>query len=228
MEKSIICEGKTSNEAIQKGLKELGCKLEDVEVKVLEDKEKKVFFSILDPRVVKVELTLKNVGSKETKVKEIKDISNEDFETFKLNVDKFLDIFCKVYGNITYKIEEEDNKIVKVIIDGEDSSKLIGYRGEVSNSLQNIISAIGNKNTKNRVRLSVDICNYKEKREQTLIELASKIEKTVIRTHKKVTLEPMNAYDRKVIHTALQNSQKVTTYSIGDEPHRKIVVDLKK
>lgn len=124
MEKSIICEGKTSNEAIQKGLKELGCKLEDVEVKVLEDKEKKVFFSILDPRVVKVELTLKNVGSKETKVKEIKDISNEDFETFKLNVDKFLDIFCKVYGNITYKIEEEDNKIVKVIIDGEDSSKI--------------------------------------------------------------------------------------------------------
>lgn len=110
MEKSIICEGKTSNEAIQKGLKELGCKLEDVEVKVLEDKEKKVFFSILDPRVVKVELTLKNVGSKETKVKEIKDISNEDFETFKLNVDKFLDIFVKYMEILHIRLKKKTIK----------------------------------------------------------------------------------------------------------------------
>lgn len=227
MEKSIICEGKTSNEAIQKGLKELGCKLEDVDVKVLEEKEKKVFFSILDPRVVKVELTLKNVVEKNNVVKENKTLSEEDFNEFKTNISKFLDDFCKSFGNISYKVENIDN-IAVILIDGEDSSKLIGYRGEVINSLQNIFSAIGNKNIKNRVRVSVDICDYKEKRKQTLIELSNKIEKTVRRTRKKVILEPMNAYDRKVIHTALQDSKDVTTYSIGEEPHRKVVVELKK
>lgn len=227
MEKSIICEGKTSNEAIQKGLKELGCKLEDVDVKVLEETEKKVFFSILDPRVVKVELTLKNVVEKNNVVKENKTLSEEDFNEFKTNISKFLDDFCKSFGNISYKVENIDN-IVVILIDGEDSSKLIGYRGEVINSLQNIFSAIGNKNIKNRVRVSVDICDYKEKRKQTLIELSNKIEKTVRRTRKKVILEPMNAYDRKVIHTALQDSKDVTTYSIGEEPHRKVVVELKK
>lgn len=227
MEKSIICEGKTSNEAIQKGLKELGCKLEDVDVKVLEETEKKVFFSILDPRVVKVELTLKNVVEKNNVVKENKTLSEEDFNEFKTNISKFLDDFCKSFGNISYKVENIDN-IAVISIDGEDSSKLIGYRGEVINSLQNIFSAIGNKNIKNRVRVSVDICDYKEKRKQTLIELSNKIEKTVRRTRKKVILEPMNAYDRKVIHTALQDSKHVTTYSIGEEPHRKVVVELKK
>lgn len=227
MEKSIICEGKTSNEAIQKGLKELGCKLEDVDVKVLEETEKKVFFSILDPRVVKVELTLKNVVEKNNVVKENKTLSEEDFNEFKTNISKFLDDFCKSFGNISYNVENIDN-IAVILIDGEDSSKLIGYRGEVINSLQNIFSAIGNKNIKNRVRVSVDICDYKEKRKQTLIELSNKIEKTVRRTRKKVILEPMNAYDRKVIHTALQDSKDVTTYSIGEEPHRKVVVELKK
>lgn len=227
MEKSIICEGKTSNEAIQKGLKELGCKLEDVDVKVLEETEKKVFFSILDPRVVKVKLTLKNVVEKNNVVKENKTLSEEDFNEFKTNISKFLDDFCKSFGNISYKVENIDN-IAVILIDGEDSSKLIGYRGEVINSLQNIFSAIGNKNIKNRVRVSVDICDYKEKRKQTLIELSNKIEKTVRRTRKKVILEPMNAYDRKVIHTALQDSKDVTTYSIGEEPHRKVVVELKK
>ena len=227
MEKSIICEGKTSNEAIQKGLKELGCKLEDVDVKVLEETEKKVFFSILDPRVVKVELTLKNVVEKNNVVKENKTLSEEDFNEFKTNISKFLDDFCKSFGNISYKVENIDN-IAVILIDGEDSSKLIGYRGGVINWLQNIFSAIGNKNIKNRVRVSVDICDYKEKRKEILIELSNKIEKTVRRTRKKVILEPMNAYDRKVIHTALQDSKDVTTYSIGEEPHRKVVVELKK
>ena len=227
MEKSIVSEGKTSSEAIQNGLKILGCKLEDVDVKVLENTEKKVFFSILDPRVVKVELTLKENSSNKDKEKDLIIASDEDFDLFKLNIEKFLNEFCSKFDNLKFSINIDENKFVRVIIDGEDSSKLIGYRGEVVNSIQNLLSAIGNKNTKNRVRVTVDICNYKEKREKTLIELANKIEKTVIRRRKKVILEPMNAYDRKIIHTALQNSNKVTTYSIGDEPFRKIVVDIK-
>lgn len=226
MAKSIISEGKTSTEAIENGLKQLGCKEEDVNIKILENKDKRAFFNILDPRIVKVELTFKENTNKNYTEKEKRVCSKEDIEESKKSLNKFLNEFTKIYGNINFSILEIDNRI-NINIDGEDSSKLIGYRGEVVNSLQNIFSAIGNKNTSSRVPISLDICEYRGKREKTLIELANKLEKTVVRTGKKVILEPMTAYERKVIHTALQNSNKVTTYSIGEEPHRKIVVEKK-
>ena len=226
MGKSIITEGKTSNEAIQKGLKELGCKLEDVDVKVLENEDKKVFFSILDPRIVKVELTVKDNVEKSKPREYVNKASDDDINKCKENIDKFLNDFSKEFGSFDFSIEEKDKELY-VSLDGKEATKLIGYRGEVVNSLQVILSAIGNKKTSNRVRVIVDVCDYKNKREKTLRELAKKLEKTVGRTGKKVVLEPMNAYERKVIHTELQNSDKVTTYSIGEEPRRKIVVDKK-
>lgn len=229
MAKSIISEGKTSNEAIEKGLKELNCKLEDVNVKVLEDGQRKAFFSILDPRVVKVELTVKEDASKRVNVQvneERKVATEEDVKKCNDNINAFLNDFVKAYGEIEFKIEEKDSDLF-VVISGEQASKLIGYRGETINSIQNILSAIGNKNTEQRVRVSVDICDYREKREKLLQELARKLEKTVIRTGKKIVLEPMSAYERKVLHSALQESSKVTTYSIGEEPHRRVVIDKK-
>lgn len=226
MGKSIIAEGKTSNEAIQKGLKELGCRLEDVDVKVLENEDKKVFFSILDPRVVKVELTVKDNVEKSKPREYVNKASEDDIDKCKENIDKFLNEFSNEFGSFNFNIEEKD-KVLYVSLDGKEATKLIGYRGEVVNSLQVILSAIGNKETSNRVRVIVDVCDYKNKREKTLKELAKKLEKTVSRTGKKVVLEPMNAYERKVIHTELQNSNKVTTYSIGEEPRRKLVVDKK-
>ncbi len=230
MAKSIISEGKTSNEAIEKGLKELGCKLEDVNVKVLEEGERKAFFSILDPRIVKVELTIKEgcytkkVNTAVLAKEERKMASEEDVKKCTVNIEQFLNDFAKAYGAIEFKIEENTNDLF-VVISGEQASKLIGYRGETINSIQNILSAIGNKNTDQRVRVSVDICDYREKREKLLQELAHKLEKTVIRTGKKIVLEPMSAYERKILHSALQESSKVTTYSIGEEPHRRVVID---
>lgn len=225
MEKSIIAEGKTSNEAIQNGLKKLGCKLEDVDVKVLENEDKKVFFSILDPRVVKVELKLKETNiKKEDNYEET--VNSDDIEECKSKVEIFLKEFCEKFGDVTFDITEK-NKVLYISINGNESSKLIGYRGEVINSLQVILASIGNKNCENRVKIILDICDYKNKREETLKNLAKKLERTVNRTGKKIVLEPMNAYERKVIHMALQNSKTVTTYSIGEEPHRKIVVDKK-
>lgn len=234
MAKSIICEGKTTTEAINKGLKELNCKKEDVEIKIIEDEEKKAFFSILDPRVVKVELTLKenkeikeNKEKKENPVEKDKPIpTQEDLDNFEKEAKAFLDKFVESYKNINYTIENKNN-VFNIVIDGEDSGKLIGYRGETINALQSLISAIGNKNTKIRVRCSIDIEGYKERREETLKALAEKLEKTVRRTGKKIVLEPMTAYERKIIHTELQNSKYVTTYSIGEEPRRKVVVDKK-
>ena len=226
MAKSIISEGKTSNEAIEKGLKELGCKLEDVNVKVLEDGERKAFFSILDPRVVKVELTVKENGYNKKAIvsEERRVVSEEDVKKCTEKINKFLNDFVEAYGETEFKIEEKNNDLF-VIISGEQASKLIGYRGETINSIQNILSAIGNKDTDQRVRVSVDICDYREKREKLLQELAHKLEKTVIRTGKKIVLEPMSAYERKILHSALQDSSKVTTYSIGEEPHRRVVID---
>lgn len=228
MAKSIISEGKTSKEAIDNGLKELKCKLEDVNVKVLENEDKKAFFSILSPRVVKVELTIKEDREKRINPVNVehKSASIEDVKICKDNINVFLNDFVKYYGGIEFSIEVKDNDLY-IVISGEQASKLIGYRGDTINSLQNILSAIGNRNTSTRVRISLDICDYRVKREKALNELAKKIEKTVIRTGKKVMLEPMSAYERKIIHSALQGSSKVTTYSVGEEPFRKIVIDIK-
>ena len=93
--------------------------------------------------------------------------------------------------------------------------------------MQNIISVIAGKGIENRVRVILDIEGYKAKREKTLRELAQKVSKTVIRTKKTVKLEPMQAYERKIIHSELQNNDKIDTTSIGEEPHRRIVISLK-
>lgn len=226
MPKSIISEGKTSTEAIEKGLKELNCKKDDVEIKVLEEENKKAFFSILDPRVVKVELTLKENISKPRVQTEKKQANAEEIEEFKNKISKFLKDFCEKFEDIDYNINDKEG-FVQVEIQGENASKLIGYRGEVINSLQLLISTIGNTNIESKIKVTLDIGNYREKRDETLKKLASKLERTVKKTGKKVTLEPMTAYERKVIHSELQQSKYVTTYSIGEEPHRRIVIDKK-
>ena len=94
-------------------------------------------------------------------------------------------------------------------------------------AMQTLISTIANKNCDEKVRILLDIGNYKEKREKTLIDLATKLAKTVERTGKTVKLEPMQAYERKIIHSALQDSEKVKTESIGEEPRRRVVISLK-
>lgn len=234
MSKSIICEGRTSSEAIEKGLKELGCKIDDVNVKILENQDKKIFFSILDPRVVKVELTLKSKEDNYSETNYNKNSQKEEIVVEKdellsceKNIKSFLDEFCDEFGDISYKIKNDGKDIIYVSIDGKDSSKLIGYRGDCLNSMQSILNSIGNKDIKDRIKVFLDINNYKDKREESLKELAKKLEKTVTKTKKKVVLEPMNSYDRKIIHIVLQNSDSVKTYSIGEDQNRRVVIDLK-
>ena len=93
--------------------------------------------------------------------------------------------------------------------------------------MQSILTAIAGKEIQNKVRVILDIEGYKEKREKTLEDLAEKVAKTVIRTQKPVKLEPMQAYERKIIHSKLQQNNKVETNSIGEEPHRRVVISLK-
>ena len=230
MPRSIISEGKTTQEAIEKGLKELKLNKNQVEIKVLENDEKRSFFSILAPRVVKVELTEKEEKQEmqEEQIKiERKPLTEEEKQKAKENVETFLnEILKKLSEDTSYTINIKDETI-EIMLEGKELGYLIGYRGETLYSLKNVLSAIAGKGIENRARVILDIAGYKEKREKALEELAEKIEKTVIRTRKSITLEPMTAYERKIIHTKLQDSKKVKTRSIGEEPRRRIVISLK-
>ena len=232
MAQSIISEGKTTNEAIDNGLKKLKVSKNMVDIKVIENEDKRSFFSILTPRVVKVELTVKeNSQNNESKPrierKEI-EVSDADLNKAKENLEIFLDKFMSKLSENTEKRIKIEKDTILVNIDGKEVGMLIGYRGETLYAFQNILSAVANRNTENRVRVLLDIASYKEKRVKTLEELADKIAKTVVKTRKSVTLEPMQAYERKVIHTKLQDNNSVSTKSIGEEPRRRIVVSLNK
>ena len=234
---SVISEGSTTNEAIENGLKILKVSKDMVNVKVLET-EKKSFFSILAPRVVKVELTLKdekelaqiskNDKSNEAYVKkEIKDITPEKLEQAEKNVNIFFEsIIDKLGNNINYSIEKKPNGL-EISLSGDDAGFLIGYRGETMYAFQSVISTIANKGIDEKIRVWLDIEGYKEKRERTLQDLANRIARTVERTRKSVTLEPMQAYERKIIHSVLQDSKTVKTESFGEEPRRRVVISLK-
>lgn len=234
MPNSIISEGKTTNEAIENGLKKLHVSKNQVEVKVLESEDKRSFFSILAPRVVKVELTVKEKNNversnepQESKPKEIRKYSAEELDSAEKNIKVFLDEFLLKMGeDIKYEISKNETGI-EIAINGESAGFLIGYRGETLYSMQNILVAVASKGLQNRVRVILDIEDYKGKREKTLEDLAERMARRVIKTGKSVTLEPMKAYERKIIHSKLQNSDKVTTKSIGEEPRRRLVISLK-
>ncbi len=231
MPNSIISEGKTTTEAVENGLKILKVSKDKVEIKVLENENKKSFFSILTPRVVKVELTVKENSKKEEKraepVNKQYNSNLTEIEVAKKDIEEFLKQFIsKVNSEITYNIKIEDNTIV-VNIDGNSYGNLIGYRGETLNAMQTILSSIANKKVNDRIKLILDIGNYREKREKSLEELAEKVSKTVLRNGKNITLEPMTAFERKIIHSKLQENPRIETYSIGEGDSRRVVIAKK-
>lgn len=233
MPDSRIFEGKTTNEAIEKGLKELRVSKNDVEIKVIKDEEKRSFFDILAPRVVKVELTLKEkkVEKKQPEVEratqEIK-IDIAVMEKAKAKVEEFLDKFLEqtIKEKISYECNIKEN-VIEIIIEEKKADFLIGYRGEILNAMQTLLTTIAVKENSERIRVELDVLGYREKRKKALEELAEKIAKSVIRTRKSITLEPMTPYERKIIHSKLQDNNKVKTSSIGEGIHRKVVISLK-
>lgn len=231
MAKSIISEGKTTNEAIENGLKQLKVSKKMVDIKVLENEDKRSFFSILAPRVVKVELTLKEgIEEKQKEIAPRKEIvfTQSELEKAEQNVEKFIkEIKPELPQDTTYSIEKTE-KGLEVSLNSKELGYLIGYRGETLYAIQSILSSIASKGNENRVRVILDIEGYKAKREKTLEDLAEKVAKTVIKTRKPVKLEPMQAYERKIIHSKLQENPKIETISEGQEPHRRIVISLKK
>ena len=223
MAKCIISEGKTTAEAIEKGLKEIGLPKEFVDIKVIEE-NKKSFFDILAPKVVKVEL--KEKEAKKPEEFEI-ETTEQELEDAKTKLNAFLAEFVEKLNNGTaYKIEIKE-KCLYITISGDNVGNLIGYRGEALYALESILKVIANQKSENRVIVRLDIEGYKEKRVKTLEELAERKAKIVEKTGKIITLEPMKAYERKIIHSFLQENPNVETRSIGQEPKRRIVISKK-
>lgn len=122
----------------------------------------------------------------------------------------------------------EDENTMDIELSGDEMGVLIGKRGQTLDSLQYLVSLVVNKNTENYIRVKVDTENYRQRRRETLENLAKNISFKVKRTKRAVSLEPMNPYERRIIHSALQNDRYVTTHSEGNEPYRHVVVTIKR
>lgn len=143
---------------------------------------------------------------------------------------KFL---CDVFAAMGIQVEieakyDDSQKTLEVDLSGDEMGVLIGKRGQTLDSLQYLISLVVNKGTAEYIRVKVDTENYRQRRRETLENLAKNIAYKVKRTRRPVSLEPMNPYERRIIHSALQNDKYVTTHSEGDEPFRRVVVTPKK
>ena len=152
----------------------------------------------------------------------------------KFSVDETVKEFLnKVFAamNLTVVINikyDEENSTVDIDLSGDEMGVLIGKRGATLDSLQYLVSLVANKESENYIRVKVDTENYRQRRKDTLENLAKNISYKVKRTKRSVSLEPMNPYERRIIHSALQNDRFVTTHSEGEEPFRRVVVTLKK
>ena len=128
--------------------------------------------------------------------------------------------------NVNMNIEFNEEEVY-VNMDGDDMGTLIGKRGQTLDSLQYLVSLVVNKKSADYIRIKLDTENYRERRKETLENLAKNIAYKVSRTKRPVSLEPMNPYERRIIHSALQNDKYVTTKSEGEEPYRHVVVIMK-
>lgn len=201
--KSIETEGKTVEQAIELGLYKLGAKREDVKITVLKQA------SLFDKALVRI--SLNSTSEEEGKVKALV----EDFiNHMGLNLEVYVE-------------EREEDFFVN--ISGEDSALFIGKRGESIEEFQTLVNCIYNKNKPRdeAKRVSIDSNNYIVKRIETLTNLAKRTAGKVIRERKDFKFEPMNAYERRIIHSALSDNDRVSTESFGNEPNRCIVVKYK-
>ena len=240
--------GKTEEEAIRAALSQLGLERDDVSVEILE-RSKSGFLGIgSSPAKVRVSYELDVAEEPEVpqaKPAEKKPVEKkpegkpepapekqpeqpaapvsetEDADRIRAFLTGLLEhMDCRAQVQV---YEEEKNRY-KVILEGQRLGALIGRRGETLDAIQQLTNYAVNSGRDKRVRIHVDAENYRAKREQNLESLANKVAGKVLKYRRSVTLEPMNAYERHVIHAALQDKEGVTTYSIGTEPNRRVVV----
>jgi len=200
--------GRTVDEALELALIQLDASRENVEVEVLEE-DSKGFLGIF--------------GNKDAKIR----------VTLKITADSIAENFLKtVFDNMgvenTAIHTSLDKDVLNVKVEGENMAILIGRRGQTLDSLQYLTSLVVNKGREEYVRVILDTENYRKKRKETLERLANKLAYKAKKMRKDIVLEPMNPYERRIIHSALQGNPHVSTRSEGDEPYRKVIIFLNK
>ncbi len=204
---SVDKTAKTEEEAIALALSELGIERDQATIEILE-KAKSGFLGIGSaPAVVRV-----SYEKEETKEEKLESFLNGLFERMDVTVQQT-------------STRGEDGSI-NVELSGEDMGALIGRRGETLDAIQHLANYAVNKGEGGRVRINIDAENYRAKRTESLRRLADKVAQKVIKYRRSMTLEPMNAYERHIIHTTLQEYESITTHSTGTEPNRRVVVSF--
>lgn len=200
MEEEKVFLGKTYEEAVNNAQLELALPLEDLEITVLEEGKKKLF------------------GSTKWKIKVTEKKSDG------LRAAQFIDGLLKILGVEAESEVVSEAESIKIEIKTQSSARVIGKRGDVLDAIQCMAGAVANIGREDYIKVVVDCENYRSQREETLIALAHKVEKKALDTGRKVILEPMNPYERRIIHSALVGSEQVKTSSEGKEPERYVVV----
>ncbi len=206
MSKCIEKAAKTIDEAVRLALIELGLDKDEVEIEVLEEGSKGLFGIGAKNAVVKVTQVV-NLESR------ARDFLNEVFASMGLAV------------NLEFKTE---GKVMKINLVGDNMGIIIGKRGDTLDALEHLVNLCVNKGDGEYMKVILDTENYRARREQTLIKLAKNLASSVTRNGRKITLEPMHSNERRIIHATLQNHSDVDTFSIGEEPNRKVVIAPKK
>ena len=197
-------ESRTVEDAITEGLIELGTTRKNVEIEIL-DKGSRGLFGLIGAKMAKVRLT-KKVNPVDLAVNFLKDVFD------KMNLDAEIIVEEKEEGNYVFNIQ------------GDDMGILIGKRGQTLDSFQYLANIVANKNKNNHIHITLDTENYRERRKETLETLAKNLAKKVKMTKKRIVLEPMTPYERRIIHFALQNDKHIKTHSEGEEPYRKVII----
>ena len=207
----IEVSAKSVNEAITEACRKLGVTSDRLDYEVIEEGSNGFLGIGSKPAIIKAAV-------------KIEKLSLED------NAKKFLnDVFAAMNMTVVVDIKyNEENKEMDIDLSGDDMGVLIGKRGQTLDSIQYLVSLVVNKESDDYIRVKVDTENYRERRKETLENLAKNVAYKVKRTRRPVSLEPMNPYERRIIHSALQNDKYVATHSEGEEPFRKVVVTLKK
>ncbi|MBE7050065.1 MAG: protein jag [Ruminococcaceae bacterium] len=210
---------KTKEEAIALALEELGIEEEQAQIEVVEEGSKGFLGFGSKMAVVKVRKKLSEKKSEKSKGC----CSGECADKAK----EFLSKIFELTGEDVTVDTVSDGDVLRVNLSGPDMGIVIGKRGETLDALQHLTSLAVNKGDCGFMKISLDAENYREKRNEALESLAGKLANKVMRTRRSTTLEPMNAYERRIIHSALQDHEFVTTYSIGQGINRKVVIALK-
>ncbi|WP_092282518.1 RNA-binding cell elongation regulator Jag/EloR [Caldicoprobacter faecalis] len=206
MVRSVETTGKTIEEAILMAVAKLGVQRDNLDIEIFEEPVKGLF-GIIGGRNARIRATIK---------RSVKD----EIKEFLSRVLELMGIEAKI------EITEEESQIM-VKLSGQNMGLVIGRRGETLDALQYITNLAVNRNKSDYKRIIIDTEEYRSKREETLRKLAKRLANKVQRTKKSIVLEPMNPYERRIIHSTLQNHPYVTTYSEGEEPYRKVVIKLK-